>query len=192
MLIFHTPEHSMLQLFLQKAICQIKYCSASIIILIMLLLLNPDFSQCSIYCRAPRACPCSTLRFTERTVPWTAYSWWSWRTSWGPDSCPRLNSCWMGRWLIRYSQHTLCTPRSNDLCIYALRIMGSHFFQATFTIHVHDRWWSEKVKLEFSTCFIIPRLWNREGDIEMALSVRPSFRPSVRPSVTCVFSVTSQ
>jgi len=28
--------------------------------------------------------------------------------------------------------------------------------------------------------FVIPRLWNREGDIEMALSVRPSFRPSVR------------
>ena len=31
-------------------------------------------------------------------------------------------------------------------------------------------------------CIIIPRLWNREGDIEMALSVRPSVCPSVRPS----------
>jgi len=30
--------------------------------------------------------------------------------------------------------------------------------------------------------FIIPRLWNREGDIEMALSVLPSVRPSFRPS----------
>ena len=51
----------------------------------------------------------------------------------------------------------------------------------------------------FVVCqLFIPCLWNREGDIEMALSVRPSFRPSVRPSVrpsfrpsvTCVFSVT--
>ena len=42
-----------------------------------------------------------------------------------------------------------------DLCIFALRIMGSHYFQATFTIiHVHDRWWLEKVKLEFSSYFI--------------------------------------
>jgi len=135
----------------QYARLTILYCSASINNVVVL---NYDFSQYSIFCRAPRACPCSTLRFTERTVPWTAYSWRSWRTSWGPDSCPRLNSCWTGRWLTRYSQHTLCTHRSNDLCIYALRIMGSHFFQATFTIHVHDRWWSEKVKLEFSTCFI--------------------------------------
>ena len=44
---------------------------------------------------------------------------------------------------------------------------------------------------------IIPRLWKREGDIEMACPsvrpfVRPSVRPSFRPSVTCVFSVTSQ
>jgi len=32
--------------------------------------------------------------------------------------------------------------RSYDLCFYTLRIMESHYFQATFSIlHVHDRWW---------------------------------------------------
>jgi hypothetical protein len=34
-------------------------------------------------------------------------------------------------------------------------------------------------------CVIIPRRWNREGDIVLALSVRPerpSFRPPIRPS----------
>ena len=44
-----------------------------------------------------------------------------------------LTSQW---YVVRTS---LCTHRSNVLCIYALRIMGSHYFQATFTIlHVHN------------------------------------------------------
>ena len=55
------------------------------------------------------------------------------------------------------------------------------------TFHVFSCLW-----LLVGWLVVIPRLWNREGDIEMALSVRPSVRPSFRPSVTCVFSVTSQ